>query len=161
MRAIVSSAANAIRQFFSKQRKERRAVLLRAGLAMVFLFALTSGGAGHSQSTTIQGHSPIPRQDVETLSADDANPTSTQKRQLALNAQRQKQMVADASKLLKLAQELNDEVAASHPGAWAPEQLRKIAEIEKLARSVREKMIDGAGAPEPYPMAPIATFPVR
>jgi hypothetical protein len=48
-------------------------------------------------------------------------------------------MVADAAKLLKLAQALNDELAAQ-PGDPTPAQLRKMAEIEKLARSVKEDM---------------------
>ncbi len=61
----------------------------------------------------------------------------------ALNVERQKQMVSDANKLLKLARELNDEVATANTGTFTPDQLHKIAEIEKLARSVRERMADG------------------
>ncbi len=64
-----------------------------------------------------------------------------------LNQERQKQMVADANKLLKLARELNDEISAANRGTLTPDQLRKIAKIEKLARSVKERMTIGVGQP--------------
>lgn len=58
----------------------------------------------------------------------------------ALNADRQKSLVSDTNKLLRLVNEFNAEIAATHPDALTPGQLSKMAEIEKLARSVREKM---------------------
>jgi hypothetical protein len=57
-----------------------------------------------------------------------------------LNAARQKSMVSDAAKLLKLARQLDDEIAASHGSPLTPEQLRKIAKIEKLAHNVKMDM---------------------
>ena len=57
-----------------------------------------------------------------------------------LNAARQKSMVTDAAKLLKLARQLDAEVAAANGDSFTPEQLRKIARIEKLARNVKEEM---------------------
>jgi ribosomal protein L11 len=57
-----------------------------------------------------------------------------------LNADRQKTMVSDADKLLKLAAQLNAEISAANQGELTPAQLKKISEIEKLARKVREKM---------------------
>ena len=63
-----------------------------------------------------------------------------QKRLRMLNAQRQKEIVSDTDKLLKLAKELNDEVAGSNPDTLTEAQLRKVAEIGKLARNVKEKM---------------------
>jgi hypothetical protein len=58
----------------------------------------------------------------------------------ALNAERQKKMVSDTNKLLKLANELDAEVRLSGSGALTAAQLHKVAEIEKLARSVKDKM---------------------
>jgi hypothetical protein len=58
----------------------------------------------------------------------------------ALNDARQKSMVADAARLLKLAGELNAEVGSANPGTLTPAELRKVAEIEKLAHNVKEKM---------------------
>jgi hypothetical protein len=54
----------------------------------------------------------------------------------ALNLLRHKEMVNDASRLLRLAQELNAESKNLSPA----ERVRKAAEIEKLAKSVRDKM---------------------
>ncbi|MGD0729729.1 MAG: hypothetical protein ABR956_00590 [Terracidiphilus sp.] len=71
---------------------------------------------------------------------DNDDPIFTQKRLQAMNADRQKHLVSDAARLLKLASELNDEVRGAKSDALTPAQLRKVAEIEKLARSVREKM---------------------
>lgn len=68
-----------------------------------------------------------------------------QKRIRALNAERQKSLVSDAEKLLKLARELNDELAQNTSGAMSAEQLRKVEEIGKLAKSVKEKMSFTAG----------------
>jgi hypothetical protein len=58
----------------------------------------------------------------------------------ALNADRQKALVSDANKLLRLVNELNTEIAGKQPDALTPDQLRKMAEIEKLAHSVKDKM---------------------
>jgi len=57
-----------------------------------------------------------------------------------LNAARQSSMVSDADKLLKLARELDEEIAASNSSTLTQAQLRKVAKIEKLARSVRVGM---------------------
>ncbi len=59
-------------------------------------------------------------------------------RQLALETH--KSMVSDTDKLLELVTELNSEISAKNPGSLTPEQLRKIAQIEKLAHSVKQKM---------------------
>jgi len=75
----------------------------------------------------------------------------------AMNADRQKSMVADANKLLKLAKELNAEIARTNPDALTAEQLHKMAEIEKLARNVREKMSISVRGPPAFlsPMQPL------
>jgi hypothetical protein len=80
---------------------------------------------------------------------DDYDVSMNDRRLRALNMERQKQMVADASKLLRLAKELNDEVASTTSETFTPDQLRKIAEIEKLARNVRERMASAVGTPQP------------
>jgi hypothetical protein len=53
---------------------------------------------------------------------------------------RQKEMASDADKLLKLTRELNAEINSSNSDSLTPEQLRKVDKIEKLARSIKEKM---------------------
>jgi hypothetical protein len=90
-------------------------------------------------------HPYSPRQDVSALTSDDPDPTMLERRIRALNAERQKQIVADTDKLLKLARELNDEVAKANTGTLTGEELHKIADIEKLARSVRQRMTETVG----------------
>jgi hypothetical protein len=51
-----------------------------------------------------------------------------------------KAMVTDTERLLKLVTELNEEIDNSSPAALTPDQFRRVAEIEKLARSVKDKM---------------------
>ena len=89
----------------------------------------------------------------------------TEKRMTALNAERQKSMISDSAKLLKLATELNNEIAQSNTGELTPAQLRMVAEIEKLAHNVRDKMtmsirgpqMPGSSIDAPYPPYPSAS----
>lgn len=50
------------------------------------------------------------------------------------------QMVKDSRKLLALAARLNAEVASQHGSGLTPAERKEVAEIEKLAHSVRTKM---------------------
>jgi hypothetical protein len=86
-------------------------------------------------------------------------PGEAEKRLRMINAERQKSMVSDTDKLLKLATELNNEIAKSNPGALTPAQLRKVAEIEKLAHSVRDKMILSVRGPQFEMDTPAPYFP--
>lgn len=63
-----------------------------------------------------------------------------QKRMQLFNAQRQKEIVSETEKLLQLAKELNDEVAGADSEHLSDDQMRKVAEIGKLAKSVKDKM---------------------
>ena len=73
------------------------------------------------------------------------SPELSAKQLRALNEQRQKQIVADTERLLHLAQELNRELDGSSDVS-ADEEMRKMGQIEKLARSVKEKMRDAVTA---------------
>jgi hypothetical protein len=68
------------------------------------------------------------------------DPKLARRQILLLDIQRQKTMVSDTDKLLELATELKSEIDSGDSASLSPEQLHKIAEIEKLARSVRQKM---------------------
>jgi hypothetical protein len=68
------------------------------------------------------------------------DPLEEEKRLVALNAQRQKSLVSDTNKLVRLANELGSEISRDNPSELTPAQLHKVAEIEKLARSVKDKM---------------------
>jgi hypothetical protein len=107
-------------------------------------------------------HSYSTHPDLSSVAFDDADPVMVARRSLALNIQRQKQMVADTDKLLKLARELNAEVAAQNSTSLTLDELHKVAEIEKLARNVRERMTDGTGQPSPsLPSPPPMILPTH
>ena len=84
-----------------------------------------------------QSNSRFPQQQ----SAISPNPTMDEKRISALNRMRQKSIVDDTARLLILARQLNAE-SANFSGA---ERMHKAAEIEKLAKSVKQKMSYAVG----------------
>lgn len=120
------------------------------GLGLAMVFVIVSARAVRSQSgpprSIINRPAPMP---TDPAASGDYDPTMMERRLTALNIERQKQMVSDTNKLLKLARELNDEVAENSSATLTSDQLHKIAEIEKLARSVKEKMADGTGQSSP------------
>ncbi len=59
------------------------------------------------------------------------------------NIQRQQQIVDDTTKLLQLAQQLKDEVDKSSKNTLSVSVIKKADEIEKLAKTVKEKMREG------------------
>ena len=70
----------------------------------------------------------------------DVDPVIAARQIQSLNAERQKSMVSDTDKLVRLAKELNAEVEKGNPEQLTQVELRKLADIEKLARSVKQKM---------------------
>jgi hypothetical protein len=80
------------------------------------------------------------------------------KRIAKLNQIRQKAMVEDAVKILRLAEELNKDANAGGVNLSQAERMQKAAEIEKLAKQVREKMTYSIGEPSEV-MGPFAAFP--
>jgi hypothetical protein len=79
----------------------------------------------------------------------DVNPVMEAKRLKALNADRHKNIVSDTDKLVKLARELDAEIASNPTDRLTPEELQKVASIEKLAHSVKSKMAQSfGGGPE-------------
>jgi len=86
------------------------------------------------------------------------DPLEEEKILRAQNAQRQRSLVADTDRLLRLASELNAQVASTNPASLTAEQLRKVAEIEKLARNVKDKMSTSVRGTPGY-LQP--QFPVR
>jgi hypothetical protein len=133
----------------SQSRKQKEARRRRWAVRCVLGFGLLLGIPGVGQAPYPQfpsnnsgkygQHNPSSAGPFDTESAPDP------KRLRLLNAERQKSIVSDSEKLLKLARELNDEVAGSDSLSLTDAQLRKVAEIGKLARSVKEKMSFSVG----------------
>ena len=114
-------------------------------LSLVLVFGFLTGLLGRAQAGNAQFHPVLPQPIGQGVNGDDDDESNlarmgTEKQLRALNAERQKLLVADTNKLLRLVSQLNAEIASEHPAVLTPEQLRKIAEIEKLAHSVKDKM---------------------
>ncbi len=67
----------------------------------------------------------------------------------ALNVQRQKRIVADTDRLVKLVADLNAGINSREPSRLTADEMQQLAEIEKLARSIREKMTTQVAPPMP------------
>ena len=59
---------------------------------------------------------------------------------IARNDERQKKLVSDSDKLLELATQLHDDVSKTNQHILSVDVVKRAEEIEKLARSVKERM---------------------
>jgi hypothetical protein len=110
-------------------------------LAIALLFTAGAVPLIHAQMTTIQNGARVPQNpQIPMTSPLGPNSTFQERRIRELNVERQKEMVADTDKLLKLTAELNADIAQTHSTSFTPDQLRLLARIEKLAKSVKDKM---------------------
>ena len=123
--------------------------------------ALLLAPSGDAQKRTVQQHPMLPQPNGQpvgdTGNLPDAVRLQNEKALRALNADRQKSLVSDTNKLLRLVNELNAEIARANPASLTPVQLRNVAEIEKLAHNVKDKMstsVRGTPAFEP-PFQPV------
>lgn len=121
--------------------------------AVFFVVALPA----HAQFAP-QGGGPLgslpgtrPQNDVD--GAIEMNPLWGQQRLTALNVERHKSLVSDSDKLLKLARQLDAEIASNSTDELTPQELHKLAEIEKLAHNVKTKMAQSfGGGPAVHPL---------
>ena len=119
---------------------------LAAQAALLVLCLLLSGlQRTGAQNLPDQQHPVLPKSIGRAVSGnldDNSNGNAADNERLlrTLNADRQKSMIADTNKLLRLVNELNAEVASTNPDSLTAAQLHKVAEIEKLAHNVKDKM---------------------
>lgn len=122
-------------------------VVFTAGLLGWAQYGAPGGG--------VQVQNPVgvsPRQQSGLSPGIEVDPGFAQKHMRALNADRQKSMVSDADKLLRVARQLDAEVASNPTDQLTPDEMQKVAEIEKLARSVKTKMSQSfSGGPQFHP----------
>jgi hypothetical protein len=125
-------------------RGRRRSSLRLFGVALGLIFAFGAFTLAGAQITTVPGNSRGPQnpQDPRMTMPSPLGPDHPfrERRIRELNVQRQKEMTSDTEKLLKLTADLNAEVAKNHSPTLTPDQLRTLARIEKLAKSVKDKM---------------------
>jgi hypothetical protein len=112
------------------------------GLAL----SLIGSSSVRGQITTISQGSQLPSPQVVGSMPDpndgprETDPALEQQRIQALKIIRQAEMVSDTNKLLKLTVRLNSEIEQSHAKSLTHQQLRMLAKIEKLAKSVKQDM---------------------
>lgn len=102
-----------------------------------------------AQSPGTQGPPSTPHLQVLNPSAAFSDVTIQERQVKLLNKQRQKAIVADSDRILQLARELNADATSENPSLSPAERLHKADEIEKLAKTVREKMTNAIGVPPP------------
>ena len=117
-------------------------------LCMALLLAASAGaqirGTSPSLPTLPSGAPVNARQDYDIPKTD---PSEEARRLRALNVERQKRVVSDANKLLKLTNEFNSEIARANSDSLTQAQLRKLAKIEKLAHDLKTNMSAGVTLP--------------
>ncbi|HUV70151.1 MAG TPA: hypothetical protein VMW15_10860 [Terracidiphilus sp.] len=111
-------------------------VALPCGLAMA-QSSSEDTGTGRLSSNPLR----YEKSNVDPSKNEDApDPVEQQRRLQQLNAAMHKSIVSDTDKLLRLVKELTAEIASTNPASLTPDQLHKVAAIEKLARSVKDDM---------------------
>jgi hypothetical protein len=88
-----------------------------------------SGAARPAEPATLEP--PVPTTSVDPL---------REKLQVAAGGERHKRLVEDSDRLLQLATELKEEVDKSTKNEMSVTAIKKAAEIEKLARDVKDRM---------------------
>ena len=121
----------------------QRAARIALGLALILGMPVAGQGPYPQFPSTNNGKAG--RNYPDTNSQFGGDPAADPKRMRVLNAERQRELVSDTQKLLQLARELNAEVSDANSAGMTDAQLRKVAEIAKLARSVKEKMTFSVG----------------
>jgi hypothetical protein len=115
----------------------------KVSLALVMFAALA--GIAQVQKPGQQNHSQMPHnQNVpgfpdrnDTIGMPD---TVTDQQTKVRNDDRQKRLVADSNKLLELATQLHNDVAKTDKNILSIDVVHRAEEIERLARSVKERM---------------------
>lgn len=93
-------------------------------------------GTGNGRGSQSPGSQISPPADADT----NLSPQTEEAQAKLRNLERQKQLVADAQRLLSLANELKTDVDKSTKDTLSLDVIRKADEIEKLAHNVKEKM---------------------
>lgn len=118
----------------------------RFRLGLLMLLSLCLLPTAHAQQTN-----PVPPLQVPVRALGNNTPPGSdpllrsmnEKMALERNAQRQKTIVSQSDELLALARKLKADVAKSNKDELSVSVVREAAEIEKLAKSIKNKMRDG------------------
>ena len=97
-------------------------------------------GSGGGRLGSLTGQAGVPVTPMPSESDTPTSPQTEEEQAKMRNVERQKQLVADAQKLLSLANELKADVDKSTKDTLSLDVIRKADEIERLAHTVKEKM---------------------
>lgn len=119
-----------------------------ACLPAIAFLALCAPVAVRAQQTQVPNTNGVPDRLPGIDPSNETAPDPSMRRmvsQMALkrNTQRQQRIVADSAHLLDLAQKLNAEVSKSDKNTLSLSVVKEADEIEKLAKSIKDKMRDG------------------
>ena len=142
----------------SQGARGRRRLVYGSALGLALLLGIPMAAQAPFPQFPIPGNSRAGQHSSDDSSPFGADNSADQKRLRLLNDARQKALVSDTNKLLELAKELKQEMASSDSAVMTDAQLRKLAEIQRLAKSIKEKMSFSIGA---YPSmnAPLISEP--
>lgn len=118
---------------------------LRALLLLVLGFSLVLCPVAASSQITQPQPPPefSPAGPPQPRDMDPAMRRMTERMAIERNTQRQQKIVDDTARLLDLAKELNDAVSHSTKNTLSIAVVKKAEEIEKLAKTIKDKMRDG------------------
>jgi hypothetical protein len=119
-----------------------RRILAAGMLTCVFCVASDSQNqqGPTQQNITLKDPTPRPPDLEKEYGTDPADHARQQQAAMLRNAQIREKVVTETNKLFQLAQELRDDVAKSSKDNPAAVNAAKAAQIEKLAKSVKEQM---------------------
>lgn len=110
---------------------------------LLVLFSIVSVmPVAHAQQTTTTPSTPsLPHiRGPESETAGPLEGRMAEQMAIARNAQRQKQIISESNRLLVLAQNLNADVNKSNKDELSISVVKEAEEIEKLAKSIKDKM---------------------
>lgn len=119
--------------------------VLAAFSTALALLTLCGPATAYAQQQSQSPVPPVPVMPGINPNAPESDPTvrrMTEQMSLKRNAQRQQQIVSDTAHLLQLAQQLNADVSKSNKDELSVTVVKDADEIEKLAKSIKDRMRD-------------------
>ncbi|HEV2485445.1 MAG TPA: hypothetical protein VGT08_07930 [Terracidiphilus sp.] len=114
-------------------------------VAMIGAVLITAASAALTGGQDLPAPSPPWASSMSNTSQKSDNSEWTQQQKKMRVMARQRQLAADADKLVALATDLKAQVDKSSPDKLSVDMIRKAAEIEKLAHRVKERMKVASG----------------